>query len=272
MACGPEGLYTATEYDLSVMSDEILRQSVEAGRPSVAWLRAVGAPLVLLGAGALQAAGALPLAFAPRLRRRLQERLFRATTRALLRLLRAEVRVSGPLPEPPFLLVTNHLSYVDVVVLASRLPARFVAKAEVRRWPLLGPICRGFGTIFIDRSDRRDIPRVLAEIERALGRGEGVILFPEGTSSAGESVLPFRSPLLALPARLGRPVHAAALRYDPPSVAWWGERSLAPHLLDLFRLRRIEATVEFAPEPVIDENRKRLAARLREVVGELKGE
>ena len=237
-----------------------------AGRPLVVWTRATGVALVILGSGALLAAGALPLAFAPRSRRRFRERLFRATSRRLLALLRATVRVSGPPPEPPFLLATNHLSYVDILVLASRLPVRFVAKAEVRRWPLLGPICRGFGTIFIDRSDRRDIPRVLAEIERALGRGEGVILFPEGTSSSGESVLPFRSPLLALPARLGLPVHAAALRYDPPSVAWWGETSLAPHLLGLFHLERIEAGVDFAPEPVIDRDRKRLAERLREAV------
>lgn len=227
---------------------------------------------MILGSGALSVAGSLLLAPAPHRRRRFREWLFRATCRRLLALLRATVRVSGPPPEPPFLLATNHLSYVDVLVLASRLPARFVAKAEVRRWPLLGPICRGFGTIFIDRSDRRDIPRVLAEIEQALGRGEGIILFPEGTSSSGESILPFRSPLLALPARLGQPVHAAVLRYDPPSVAWWGERSLVPHLLDLFRLKRIEATVDFAPEPVIDGNRKRLAERLREVVVELKGE
>lgn len=237
-----------------------------AGRPPIAWIRAAVAALVILGSGALLAAGSLALALAPGSRRRFREWLFRATSRSLLALLRAEVRVSGPPPEPPFLLVSNHLSYVDVLVLASRLPARFVAKAEVRRWPLLGPLCRGFGTLFIDRSDRRDIPRLLAEIERALGRGEGVVLFPEGTSSSGESILPFRSPLLALPARRGLPVHAAALRYDPPSVAWGGETALVPHLLDLFRLRRIEAAVDFAPEPVVDGDRKRLAERLREVV------
>jgi 1-acyl-sn-glycerol-3-phosphate acyltransferase len=242
-----------------------------AGRPRAIWMRAAGAAVVIPGSGALLAAGSLLLAFAPRLRRRLREGLFAATSGALLALLRAEVRVSGAPPSPPFLLATNHLSYVDVLVLASRLPVRFVAKAEVRRWPLLGPICRGFGTIFIDRSDRRDIPRVLAEIERALDRGEGVIVFPEGTSSSGESLLPFRSPLLALPARRGLPVHAAALRYDPPSVAWWGSAALLPHLLDLFRLERIEASVDFAPGPVVEGDRKRLAERLRETVLEALG-
>jgi 1-acyl-sn-glycerol-3-phosphate acyltransferase len=237
-----------------------------AGRPSLVRTRAAGTAVVILGSGALLAAASLLLAFAPRLRRRFRKGLFGATSRALLRLLRAEVRVSGPPPRPPFLLAANHLSYVDVLVLASVLPARFVAKAEVRRWPLLGPICGGFGTIFIDRSDRRDIPRVLAEIERSLARGEGVVLFPEGTSSSGETLLPFRSPLLALPARRDLPVHAAALRYDPPSVCWWGATALVPHLLSLFRLERIEATVSFAPGPVVDGDRKRLAERLREAV------
>ena len=251
------------------MPDEILRPS----RP-LAWGRLIGVAAVILGSGALLALGALPLAFAPRIWRRFRAGLFGATCRALLRLLRFEVRVSGPPPRAPYLLVSNHLSYVDVIVLASRLPGRFVAKREVRSWPVLGLLCKGFGTIFIDRSDRRDIPRVLAEIERSLARGEGVILFPEGTSASGDGVLPFRSPLLALPARKSLPVHVIALRYrtpegEPPArdaVCWWGETPLFPHLLGLFRFSKIEAFLDFAPEPVVDEDRKRLTERLREAV------
>jgi 1-acyl-sn-glycerol-3-phosphate acyltransferase len=235
-------------------------------RRSVAWFRLLATAPVILGSGFFLALGTAALGFAPRARRRFRAWLFGATSRALLTLLRAEVRVSGPPPRPPFLLVTNHLGYVDILVLASRLPARFVAKAEVRRWPLLGLICKGFGTIFIDRSDRRDIPRVLAEIEAAIERGEGVIVFPEGTSTSGEEVHPFRSPLLELPARLGLPVHAAALRYRPAEVGWWGDAALLPHLVGLFRLPRIAATIDFVAEPIVDGDRKRLAARLREAV------
>jgi 1-acyl-sn-glycerol-3-phosphate acyltransferase len=235
-------------------------------RRAVAWIRLLATAPVLLGSGLLLALGSAGLVFAPRAKRRFQARLFGALSRALLALLRVEVQVSGPPPRPPFLLAANHLSYVDILVLASRLPAHFVAKAEVRRWPLLGPLSSGFGTIFIDRSDRRDIPRVLSEIEAVLARGEGVIVFPEGTSSSGEEVLPFRSPLLALPARRGLPVHAAALRYDPPDVAWWGSAALGSHLVGLFRLPRIEATIDFAPEPIVDSDRKRLAERLRQAV------
>ena len=249
-----------------------------ANRRPLAWGRMIGGAAVILGAGALLALGALPLAFAPGAWRWYRERLFRATCRALLRLLRFEVRVSGPLPRPPYLLVSNHLSYVDVIVLGSRLPGRFVAKKEVRGWPVLGPICKGFGTIFIDRSERRDIPRVLSEILESLLCGEGVILFPEGTSSSGDEVRSFRSPLLAQAAHESMPVHAAALRYrtpdgEPPArdaVCWWGETPLFPHLLGLFRLSKVEAFVGFAPEPIVDEDRKRLAERLREaVVGEI---
>jgi 1-acyl-sn-glycerol-3-phosphate acyltransferase len=107
---------------------------------------------------------------------------------------------------------------------------------------------------------------VLADIEAAIDRGEGVIVFPEGTSTSGEEVQPFRSPLLALPARLGLPVHAAALRYNPPEVGWWGDAALLPHLVGLFRLSRIEARIDFVAEPIVDGDRKRLAARLQDAV------
>jgi 1-acyl-sn-glycerol-3-phosphate acyltransferase len=246
-----------------------------SGRP-LAWGRLIGVAAVILGSGALLALGALPLALSPWMWRRFRAGLFRATCRALLRLLRFEVRVSGPPPRAPYLLVSNHLSYLDVIVLASRLPARFVAKEEVRSWPVLGLLCKGFGTIFIDRADRRDIPRVLSEILESLLLGEGVILFPEGTSSSGDEVRSFRSPLLAQAAHERMPVHAAALRYrtpegEPPArdaVCWWGEVPLFSHLLGLFRLSKVEAFLDFAPEPVVDEDRKRLAERLREVVVE----
>lgn len=230
--------------------------------------------LLIPGTGAILATGSLFLAFAPRLCRRFRTGLFRRASRAALALLRLELRVLGTPPEPPFLLVTNHLSYLDVVVLASLVPGLFVAKAEVRRWPLLGPICRGFGTIFIDREDRRDLSRVLGEIEKALEYGEGVVFFPEGTSSPGDKVGPFRSPLLAVAARKALPVHYAALGYQTPedapparlSVCWWGDMGFLPHLVSLFRLPRIEASLAFGPEPVVDTDRKRLAERLREGV------
>jgi 1-acyl-sn-glycerol-3-phosphate acyltransferase len=235
-------------------------------RPAV-WGRLVGVGLLVLWIGVLLGAGGFVFAPAPRVRRRFRIWLFQAGPRWLLAWLRAEVGVAGPPPAPPFLLAANHLSYLDVLVLASRLPGCvFVAKADVRDWPLLGPICRGFGTIFIDREDRRDIPRALRRIEMALTAGDGVVLFPEGTSSPGATVGSFRSPLLALPARSALPVHAAAIGYRSPEVCWWGDAELLPHLLELCGMPRIEATVHFCETPVAGTDRKLLAEELRAAV------
>jgi 1-acyl-sn-glycerol-3-phosphate acyltransferase len=219
-------------------------------------------------------AARLVLAPAARRRERFTSWYFRRWSAAVLWLVGITVRVSGEPPAAPFLLVANHLSYVDILVLASRLGCVFVSKAEVRGWPLLGPICRTLGTIFIDREARRDIPRVIAAIERELGAGRGVALFPEGTSSAGRTVEPFKPPLLALATRLGRPVHYAALGYrtppgEPPAcaaVCWWGGIPFARHAWGLLRLASAEATVRFAPETILEADRKRLAERLRQAV------
>jgi 1-acyl-sn-glycerol-3-phosphate acyltransferase len=238
------------------------------------WGRLLGAGALILGTGALLAAGRLVLAFAPKTYLRFRGWLFRAASRKILTVVGFEVRLSGKAPRPPFLLVANHLSYMDILVLAAHLPCVFVAKVEIRRWPVLGPICRGFGTIFINREERRDIPRVTVELEAALDQGLGVVLFPEGTSSSGAGVLPFRSPLLAPATRLEIPVHYAALGYrtlpeDPPahlSVCWWGGTRFVPHVLGLIRLRWVEASIDFGDEPLLEPDRKLLAVRLREGV------
>ena len=173
-------------------------------------------------------------------------------------------------PSAPFLLVSNHLSYVDVVVLASRLECLFVAKKDVESWRIIGALCRSVGTIFIDRSNRRDLARVNDGIAQALEDGRGVILFAEGTSTKGSSVLPFRSSLLEAAAIRGFPVSYAAVSYrvladDPPaslSVCWWGDMTFGSHFAELLRLRRIQATVSFGSTEIRAGDRKVLAERL----------
>lgn len=204
----------------------------------------------------------------------LRRRLLQAGARSARSLLGIAVEVAGAPPSPPFFLVANHLSYLDVVVLASLSPCVFVAKSEVRAWPLLGPIVRAFGTLFLDRERKGDLPRVLAAMERAHDAGESVAIFPEGTTSDGATLAPFRSALLALPARRRLPVWAAQLSYrtgegDPAvaeAVCWTGDVDLLPHLARLVQLERIEARVTFVPQPIQESDRKRLAARLWEVV------
>ena len=173
-------------------------------------------------------------------------------------------------PTAPFLLVSNHLSYVDVVVLASRLECSFIAKKEVESWPIIGTLCRGVGTILIDRKKRRDLTRVNDEIAQALEDGRGVILFAEGTSTKGSSVLPFRSSLLEAAARLGFPVSYAAVNYRvlgdaPPaslSVCWWGDMTFGSHFVGLLGLKQIQSTVAFGSHEIRADNRKTLADRL----------
>ena len=200
--------------------------------------------------------------------------VFRTWARGSLRILRARVSVRGPLPEAPFFLVTNHLGYVDIMVLASVLDCVFVSRADVARWPIVGPFVRMVGTVFIDREAKRDLPRVLARIEDTLTHGRGIVLFPEGTSSKGETVLPFRAPLLEVAARGGLQVSYAALTYrtkprNPPAhltVCWWGNMGFGSHLVRLFRLSGFDATVTFGERTLHRPDRKELAQQTWEGV------
>jgi 1-acyl-sn-glycerol-3-phosphate acyltransferase len=207
-------------------------------------------------------------------RRRIRAGAFRRWSRGVLRLLGVELKVEGTPPAAPFLMVANHLSYLDIVVLASQMDAVFVAKREVRTWPVIGFLAALMDTIFIDRTAPRDTVRVMERLERAIQQGDGVVLFAEATSSEGRGVLPFRSALLAWAARAAQPVHHASLSYRTPegavpahlAVCWWGEMTFGPHVAALATLPRIYATVAFGAEPIQELDRKRLAERLHEAV------
>jgi 1-acyl-sn-glycerol-3-phosphate acyltransferase len=201
----------------------------------------------------------------------------RQWSRCALRIIGGRREVSGPIPPAPCVLVSNHLGYADIVVLGSCLETLFVSKSEVRSWPLIGWGAAYFGTIFLDRQSRRAIPSVNAEIQSALDAGDRVLFFPEGTSTGGEGILPFKSSLLEPAARSGYPVFCAAVQYstcpgDPPasqSVCWWGDMEFTPHLLGLLRLSQFRAQVVFHPEPHVGEGRKELAVRTESVVRDM---
>jgi 1-acyl-sn-glycerol-3-phosphate acyltransferase len=126
--------------------------------------------------------------------------------RAFVKISGMRVEVVGVLPRPPFFLVCNHLSYTDVAAIRSVLEGVFVAKGEMEGWFLAGRIVTDMGTIFINRQNRRDIPRAGAKIIERLESGEGVIVFPEGTSTKGETILPFNSSFLEFAAQRDLPV------------------------------------------------------------------
>jgi len=201
---------------------------------------------------------------------------FRAWARAAARVMNLKISASGPIPEAPFFLVSNHLSYVDVVVFASLVDCVFVAKSEVARWPVVGRLCRSVSTIFIDRARHSDVTRANRSIRQTMAKGDGVVLFAEGTSTDGGGVRPFKSSLLETAARAGFAVSYSAISYrtrgtDRPArlaVCWWGDMTFLGHLFALLRLSEVRAAVSFGAEKIREGDRKALARRLWSAVSD----
>jgi 1-acyl-sn-glycerol-3-phosphate acyltransferase len=168
---------------------------------------------------------------------------------AVLKRIDVSVRALG---DPPKLglVVSNHLSYLDVLAYASVMPCCFVAKQEVRGWPVFGRFAMMAGTIFVDRERHGVNGGALAAMEDALSRGVPVVLFPEGTSSDGGAVLPFHSGFFEPAIRANAAVTPAAIGYssevaDEAEIAYCGEDVFAPHLVRTLGLRGLEARVIF---------------------------
>ena len=152
--------------------------------------------------------------------------LVRSWSARLLALLHIDPRTSGRVEagEGNLLVVANHVSWLDIFVINAHHPARFVAKADLAHWPLLGTLIRGSDTIFIERARRRDTRRVNEAVAHALRSGDVVVVFPEGTTSDGAGLLRFHSSLLQPIVDSSGTVQPVALRYRDVT----GARSMAP--------------------------------------------
>lgn len=202
--------------------------------------------------------------------------IFRLWSRSFATIARMRVEVIGTPPKPPFFLVCNHLSYVDIPALRLVVDGVFVAKDEIRDWPLAGRMVRDMGNVFINRRNHRDIPRAEAEIVEHLEEGEGVMIFPEGTSTKGECVLPFNSSFFDFCARTDLPVAYCSISYKTPpgemaasdAVCWWDDTTFINHMIRLLSVREFTAVVTFGDEAIVNTDRKKLARELHRRVSE----
>lgn len=197
------------------------------------------------------------------------------SSRRHLKIFGYSASVSGDLPKKG-LLFSNHLSYLDILAISAVTPAVFVSKAEVRKWPLFGWFAAISGTVFVDRARRTQVGEVNREIEAALEAGALVVIFPEGTSSNGEGILPFRTSLLE-PAACGNDELAVGwLHYELDDgdarneVCYWGDHTFFPHLLNLLGKKKVRATLRFKKFQRSTDDRKELAKQLHAAVSELK--
>ena len=196
-------------------------------------------------------------------------------SRRFLSLLHCEVTVSGSVPTTG-LVACNHLGYVDILVIGSVCPAIFVAKSDVMKWPVFGWLAGRAGTVFVSRNEPAKVAAQLLEMERPMSKGHPVVLFPEGTSSDGTSVLPFRSSLLESAVKNAIPVTPSAITYDlcgqgdvRREIAYWGDLVLAPHLLNLLSKKSFKARLSFGAMRPTTSDRKTESKLLHHQVSEL---
>jgi 1-acyl-sn-glycerol-3-phosphate acyltransferase len=192
----------------------------------------------------------------------------------ICRLLAAEIEVRGSPPRSG-LVAANHLSYLDVFIFSAIAPCIFVAKKEIAEWPIFGRCTRYSGAILLDRERRAGVAPVAGEMRAALEEDLLVVLFPEGTSSKGEFILPFKPALFAPAVELALPVTGAAIAYELPGgsasdeICYWGGATLLPHMFNLLSKRRLRARVAYAASHPAATDRKVLAHELHATVSVL---
>jgi 1-acyl-sn-glycerol-3-phosphate acyltransferase len=214
----------------------------------------------------------------PKLSEAQKNERIQAWARALLAQLAIKLIVNGAQQPGPVLLVSNHISWLDIVVIHATGPCRFVSKADVQRWPVVGMLATGAGTLYIERESRRDALRVVHHMAERLQAGEVLALFPEGTTGDGSTVLPFHANLLQAAIAAQAPVQPMALHFvdgvtgamsfDPCYI---GDDTLLQSVWRTLRSRDLQAVVSYGAVQVAQGRERRVwAADLREAVTALR--
>jgi 1-acyl-sn-glycerol-3-phosphate acyltransferase len=194
----------------------------------------------------------------------------------LLRVMGVGLRVRGTPRPGASLLLANHVSWLDIAALHAAVPhARFVSKADVLQWPLLGWLVRGAGTLFIERERKRDALRVVHAVAEALSAGQTVAVFPEGTTGEGPEPLPFHANLLQAAIATATPIQPAVLRFADarhrfsPAVVYVGDTTLLQSLWRVATARGLVVHVDLLlPQASAHADRRALAETMRKLVAQ----
>jgi 1-acyl-sn-glycerol-3-phosphate acyltransferase len=214
--------------------------------------------------------GVLLAFFFPTLKHSLQQRILKDWSSTLLDMLHVKFESHGcfhPANMHGRILVANHVSWLDVIAMNAVVPACFVAKSEIRDWPLLGWLCHRAGTLFVKRNIRRDTVRINLEISGKLKQGECIALFPEGTSTDGELPGHFHSSLLQVAIDLNAAVCPVAIRYHDGAgkaskdAAFVGDMSFVQSLWKILCSPSLHVSLFYLPPlPCAGKNRRLLAS------------
>jgi 1-acyl-sn-glycerol-3-phosphate acyltransferase len=211
----------------------------------------------------------------PRLRQPVQRRMAQKWSAGLLAILSIRLRCSGDMPgakTKPVMLVANHVSWLDVYALQTVCPSRFVAKSEIRTWPLFGWLSQNVGTLFIERAKRRDTVRINQDIGNALTTGDWVTVFPEGTTSDGTTLKHFHASLLQSAVAVEASLYPVAIRYYDASgeiskAAVYVGVSLLESLRQILQQPWIEVELIFSdPVNSSGKNRRELARSTEKLI------
>ncbi|MDO4640576.1 MAG: 1-acylglycerol-3-phosphate O-acyltransferase [Neisseria sp.] len=168
------------------------------------------------------------------------------------------VRTPPQTCEHNMLVVSNHVSWLDIFAIGSLCPSSFIAKKEMQSWPLLGKIATNAGTVFIDRKNRKNIDPINTAIATSLNAGQNVCFFPEAGTSLGTGILPFKAALFESAIQANAPIQAIALRYYDPSgqrttVPSYANVNLVKSIWQILAMPEILITADFAP-PILPDS------------------
>ncbi|MCC2634112.1 MAG: plsC [Ramlibacter sp.] len=216
----------------------------------------------------------------PRWNEQRRQATVQAWSQRMLAILGIPLRVEGKPPlHGPVLLVANHISWLDILVMHAARHCRFVSKADVRHWPLIGTLATGGGTLYIEREKRRDAMRVVHSMRASLAKGDIVAVFPEGTTGDGRELLPFHGNLIQAAISADAAAQPVGLRFidqatgeDSDGPLYLGDDTLVASLWRTLSGPPFVALVRFGePQKAQGRDRRQWATDLREAVASLRG-